>query len=130
MSFFRAALERKVITVPGEFFDVNPGKRRGGRASRFRRHLRFSFGPPMARLELALERFRELIASALRSRAIAASRRRRGATPPTRDPDAPPPSRLRWLVAQGVVAALGLRAVVRRRRDAVRARRASRTPTR
>ena len=47
MSFFRAALERKVITVPGEFFDVDPGKRRGGRASRFRRHLRFSFGPAM-----------------------------------------------------------------------------------
>lgn len=64
MSFFRAALDRNVITVPGEFFDVDPGKRRGGRASRFRRHLRFSFGPPMARLELALERFRELIGSA------------------------------------------------------------------
>ena len=64
MSFFRAALERKVITVPGEFFDVDPGKRRGGRASRFRRHLRFSFGPAMPKLELALERFKELIASA------------------------------------------------------------------
>jgi N-succinyldiaminopimelate aminotransferase len=63
MSFFRAALERNVITVPGEFFDVNPGKRRGGRPSRFRRHLRFSFGPALPRLELALERFRELIAS-------------------------------------------------------------------
>lgn len=64
MSFFRAALERKVISVPGEFFDVDPGKRRGGRTSRFRRHLRFSFGPAMAKLELALERFKELIASA------------------------------------------------------------------
>jgi len=64
MSFFRAALERNVITVPGEFFDVDPGKRRGGRASRFRRHLRFSFGPAMSKLELALERFKELIASA------------------------------------------------------------------
>ncbi len=64
MTFFRAALDRNVITVPGEFFDVNPGKRRGGRPSRFRRHLRFSFGPPLARLEMALERFRELIASA------------------------------------------------------------------
>jgi N-succinyldiaminopimelate aminotransferase len=64
MSFFRAALDRNVITVPGEFFDVNPGKRRGGRPSRFRRHLRFSFGPPMARLEFALERFRDLIAAA------------------------------------------------------------------
>jgi len=64
MSFFRAALERNVITVPGEFFDVDPGKRRGGRPSRFRRHLRFSFGPTMPKIELALERFRELIASA------------------------------------------------------------------
>ena len=62
MSFFRAALEQKVITVPGEFFDVDPGKRRGGRTSRFRRHLRFSFGPPLAKLELALDRFKELIA--------------------------------------------------------------------
>ena len=64
MSFFRAALDRNVITVPGEFFDVDPGKRRGGRASRFRRHLRFSFGPAMAKLDMALERFKELIASA------------------------------------------------------------------
>jgi len=64
MSFFRAALERNVITVPGEFFDVDPGKRRGGRASRFRRHLRFSFGPTLPKIELALERFGELIASA------------------------------------------------------------------
>src|SRR5690349_6341366 len=64
MSFFRAALDRNVITVPGEFFDVDPGKRRGGRASRFRRHLRFSFGPAMNKLELALERFKELIATA------------------------------------------------------------------
>ncbi len=64
MSFFRAALDRNVITVPGEFFDVDPGKRRGGRPSRFRRHLRFSFGPPVERLELALDRMRELIATA------------------------------------------------------------------
>jgi N-succinyldiaminopimelate aminotransferase len=64
MALFRAALDRQVITVPGEFFDVDPGKRRGGRASRFRRHLRFSFGPPLSRIELALERLRELIATA------------------------------------------------------------------
>ncbi len=64
MSFFRAALDRKVITVPGDFFDVNPGKRRGGRASRFRRHLRFSFGPTMAKLDIALDRIRELVADA------------------------------------------------------------------
>ncbi|CAN5755207.1 aminotransferase class I/II-fold pyridoxal phosphate-dependent enzyme [soil metagenome] len=64
MSFFRAALDRKVICVPGEFFDVDPGKRRGGRASRFRRHLRFSFGPAMERIETAIDRLREMITSA------------------------------------------------------------------
>ncbi|HEU4728035.1 MAG TPA: pyridoxal phosphate-dependent aminotransferase, partial [Kofleriaceae bacterium] len=63
-AFFRAALERKVITVPGDFFDVDPGKRRGSRPSRFRRHLRFSFGPPMASLELALDRLKDLVHSA------------------------------------------------------------------
>ena len=67
MSFFRAALDKKVITVPGDFFDVDPGKRRGGRTSRFRKHLRFSFGPPMAKIELALERIRGLIDDAART---------------------------------------------------------------
>jgi aspartate/methionine/tyrosine aminotransferase len=61
MRFFRAALDRKIITVPGEFFDVDPGHRRGGRPSRFRHHLRFSFGPPMAQIETALERIKQLI---------------------------------------------------------------------
>jgi hypothetical protein len=61
MGFFRAALERKVITVPGEFFDVNPGKRRSQRASRFRSHVRFSFGPAMASLETALVRLEQMI---------------------------------------------------------------------
>ena len=59
--FFRAALERKVITVPGEFFDVNPGKRRAGRSSRFRHHVRFSFGPPEESLARALERLGQMV---------------------------------------------------------------------
>jgi len=66
MGFFRAALERKVITVPGEFFDVNPGKRRSHRASRFRSYARFSFGPPMAQVEEALTRVEALVVSATR----------------------------------------------------------------
>jgi aspartate/methionine/tyrosine aminotransferase len=68
MSFFRAALARKVITVPGEFFDVDPGKRRGGRASRFVRHVRFSFGASMARLTEALSRIEALIDDAAHGR--------------------------------------------------------------
>jgi len=61
MGFFRAALEKQVIVVPGEFFDVNPGKRRSQRASRFRRHVRFSFGPAMASIETALGRLETLL---------------------------------------------------------------------
>jgi N-succinyldiaminopimelate aminotransferase len=64
MGFFRAALERMVITVPGEFFDVNPGKRRSGARSRFRSYVRFSFGPPIGTLELALSRLEALVAEA------------------------------------------------------------------
>ena len=56
MKLFRAALERKTIVVPGVFFDVNPGKRRSGRVSRFRDYVRFSFGPPLFVIEEALAR--------------------------------------------------------------------------
>jgi aspartate/methionine/tyrosine aminotransferase len=63
MGFFRAALEKKVITVPGEFFDVNPGKRRSRRASRFRSYTRFSFGAPQAQLDTALSRIEDLVLS-------------------------------------------------------------------
>ena len=66
MTFFRAALERKVIVVPGEFFDVNPGKRRSRRASRFKSYLRFSFGPAMPVLETALLRLEEMVLAATR----------------------------------------------------------------
>jgi N-succinyldiaminopimelate aminotransferase len=61
MGFFRAALDQKVIVVPGEFFDVNPGKRRPGRASRFKGYVRFSFGPPMGVLERAMDRIERMV---------------------------------------------------------------------
>ncbi len=64
MSFFRAGLEQQVITVPGEFFDVNPGKRRGNQTSRFAQHVRFSFGPDMATLERGLDRLEAMITKA------------------------------------------------------------------
>jgi aspartate/methionine/tyrosine aminotransferase len=59
--FFREALEERVICVPGHFFDVNPGKRRMGRPSRFRSHVRFSFGPARGILEEALRRFESIV---------------------------------------------------------------------
>ncbi len=59
--FFQKALDEKVIVVPGEFFDVDPGRKRMGRPSRFRHHARFSFGPSMDVLERALERLSKLV---------------------------------------------------------------------
>lgn len=59
--FFRAALERKVIVVPGKFFDVDPGQRRHGRPSRFRHHVRFSFGPSLPSIERALGELKEMV---------------------------------------------------------------------
>lgn len=61
---FRAALDRKVITVPGHFFDVDPGQRRVGRHSRFKNYARFSFGPSEDVIDVALGRLRELVAEA------------------------------------------------------------------
>lgn len=67
MGFFRAALGQKVIVVPGEFFDVNPGKRRHSRSSRFRQYVRFSFGPAMPVLDLALDRLEQMVQGAMRA---------------------------------------------------------------
>jgi N-succinyldiaminopimelate aminotransferase len=61
MGLFRAALHKEVITVPGEFFDINPGKRRSRQSSRFRAYSRFSFGPSMEVVERALGRLEELV---------------------------------------------------------------------
>ena len=58
---FRAALAEKVITVPGNFFDVDPGGRRVGRASRFKHHARFSFGPSESVIDTAIERLAKLV---------------------------------------------------------------------
>lgn len=60
-SFFQKALQKKVIVVPGEFFDVNPGKRRRTQRSRFDGHVRISFGPAMEEVKLGLDRLEELI---------------------------------------------------------------------
>jgi hypothetical protein len=61
MAFFRAALDRQVITVPGEFFDVNPGKRRSGRPSRFKNYVRFSFGPEETVVAEGVARMQEMV---------------------------------------------------------------------
>jgi N-succinyldiaminopimelate aminotransferase len=64
MGLFLAALDQKVITVPGQFFDVNPGKRRSTQSSRFNEYARFSFGPPLDVLTTACDRLAALIEGA------------------------------------------------------------------
>ena len=64
MGFFRAGLLHKIITVPGVFFDVNPGKRRTARASRFRSHVRFSFGPPESSVRQGLDGLERMVRAA------------------------------------------------------------------
>ena len=64
MAFFRAALKRRVITVPGIFFDVNPGRRRARHISRFQKHVRLSFGPSFDEVERGLDRLEEMIRAA------------------------------------------------------------------
>lgn len=61
MELFRAALSEGVIVVPGEFFDVDPGHRRGGRPSRFRHYARFSFGPSLPVLDRGLAGLERLV---------------------------------------------------------------------
>lgn len=61
MDFFKAALEEKVIVVPGQFFDVNPGKRRSHIPSRLRKHCRISYGPSIETLRFGLDRLAAII---------------------------------------------------------------------
>jgi aspartate/methionine/tyrosine aminotransferase len=61
MQSLRPTLEAQVICVPGEFFDINPGKRRSTRASRFTRYARFSFWPELAMVEKGVRRLERLV---------------------------------------------------------------------
>lgn len=63
LRFMHAAFKHQVLTVPGEFFDVNPNKHRPGK-SPLSSFVRFSFGPPRNNLEPGLARLAEMIKSA------------------------------------------------------------------
>ena len=61
MGLFRAALGKKVITVPGIFFDVNPEQRRA--FGRYGNYSRISFGPEMPVLQRGLDALERMIAN-------------------------------------------------------------------
>ena len=62
--FFRAALDAKVVVVPGAFFDVDPGSRRNSRPSRFRHHVRFSYGPTREAVERGVLALKDVVSKA------------------------------------------------------------------
>lgn len=62
MDFFKAGLERNVITVPGVFFDVNPGQRRSHIPSRLKHYIRISYGPTLEEVNTGLDRLQDMIA--------------------------------------------------------------------
>jgi aspartate/methionine/tyrosine aminotransferase len=59
--FFRRALQHKVMTVPGRFFDIDPAGSRTG-PSPYQQWMRFSFGPPMENIQLGLDRLEAMLA--------------------------------------------------------------------
>lgn len=59
--FFRRALQHKVMTVPGRFFDIDPAGSRTG-PSPYQQWMRFSFGPPMDNIQLGLDRLEAMLA--------------------------------------------------------------------
>lgn len=61
-AFFEEALKYKVITVPGRFFDINPGGSRTG-PSPFKSWVRFSFGPPEDNVSEGLNRLERMISN-------------------------------------------------------------------
>lgn len=63
MNFFQEGLKHKFITVPGIFFDVNPGKRRGGINAHYKNYCRISFGPELSKLKTGLDSMEKMINS-------------------------------------------------------------------
>lgn len=59
IDFFKKGLDEQVITVPGVFFDVNPGRRRAH--SRFSSLCRLSYGPALESLEKGVAGIERLI---------------------------------------------------------------------
>lgn len=60
--FMHEAFKHKVLTVPGEYFDVNPNRERAGR-SPLTTFVRFSYGPPRDNVEAGLERLAKMISA-------------------------------------------------------------------
>lgn len=63
VAFYKAALQHRVLTVPGEYFDINPDRLRPP-PSPMAGYVRFSYGPPEATLRQGLDRLTAMIRNA------------------------------------------------------------------
>ena len=59
--FQREAMKRKVITIQGSAFDINPGNRMRKAGHRFKNHLRLSYGPDILSIEEGMRRLKEMV---------------------------------------------------------------------
>jgi aspartate/methionine/tyrosine aminotransferase len=59
-AFFKAGLEKKVVMLPGRFFDVNPSGSHPP-MKELKKWVRFSFGPSEDKITTGLERLGEMI---------------------------------------------------------------------
>lgn len=60
--FMRHGIRHRVMSVPGDYFDVNPHRAREGE-SPLKSFVRFSFGPPKDNLVAGLDRLAEMVKS-------------------------------------------------------------------
>jgi len=60
-AFFEHALKYKVVTVPGEFFEIKAGRKTENKQSPYHNWVRFSFGPPKANVIDGLKRLQQMI---------------------------------------------------------------------
>ena len=60
-TFFHACLQKKVMTVPGRFFDIRPFRDRP-EPEPLRHWVRFSYGPSFDTVKTGLERIEQVIA--------------------------------------------------------------------
>ncbi|KAK4054461.1 hypothetical protein OIV83_000955 [Microbotryomycetes sp. JL201] len=61
LTFFEELLKEKVIVVPGQFFDLNPGHRRNLFDSPCHSFVRLSYGPPMEEVARGLDGIERLL---------------------------------------------------------------------
>jgi aspartate/methionine/tyrosine aminotransferase len=59
INFTQIALQNKLISIPGEYFDINPDAKR--QTTKFQNYIRFSYGPSMEVMERGIDIIRKMV---------------------------------------------------------------------